>query len=170
MVTSIAVYVWPYWQLPSIKHESDTCTQLNADNPPVRWSRYSMSSGIVRMMPRVCRVIRDILHGQPKRMFLWIRFWGRAKQLKIEKGMMVLFIITVVRATNCIIWAPFKYNKRFYFSPTRVYLNSPRVLNFPHNRNFRVHGNYVEWFCNFVAFLKYHNVWTNGRFICGNHR
>lgn len=58
--------------------------------------------------------------------------------------MMVLLIIAVARATNRIIWAPFKYNKRFYFCPMHVYLNSPRVLNFPHNRNFRVHEKYVE--------------------------
>ena len=123
MVTSIAVYVWPNWQLPSIKHLSDTCTQLNVDNPPVHWSRYSMSSGIVRMMPRVCRVTRDILCGQPQRMFLWIWVWGKVEQLKIENGMMVLFIITVVRATNRIIWNPFKYNKHFYFSAMHAYLN-----------------------------------------------
>jgi hypothetical protein len=66
------------------------------------------------------------------------------KQLKIEKRMIALFIITVGRATNRIIWAPFKYNKPFFFNPMHVYLNSPRVLNFPHHRNFRIHGKYVE--------------------------
>jgi hypothetical protein len=43
-----------------------------------------------------------------------------------KKNMMVLFITTVVRETNHIIWAPFKYNKQFYLSPMHVYLNSQR--------------------------------------------
>jgi hypothetical protein len=70
--------------------------------------------------------------------FCGYEFWGRVKQLKIEKGMMVLFIITVVRATNRIIWDPFKYNKHFYFSPVHVYLKSHGLFNFPHNRNFLI--------------------------------